>query len=269
MSRALHGLAVVPVLALVAACHLFIGREPDPAPACNVPDKIAAAPSGKSCKACLEAKCCDLVGECSGSCASALEGQFECVRANLGESNDTRPEISSWIRATCDTEVEQTAASKAAAACMITSCSTECFPSCPAGVAASDCVGRRCRLGPALPSFAGSGCDERILEERCCEIVNDCLEDRPCLNAVRCLERAGCLYAIGLANPGSEPCAQNAKCFVRGQPGVVDVALPLLQGLVRCIPPSGACTGPPDASPDGTGDGPGDASLDGADATAE
>jgi hypothetical protein len=223
----------------------------------------------------MERECCDLVGACSGptnakTCSRALLDHYECVKDKLLESNDTRAGIPSWVRAHCANESEQREfpASAAAATCMLDRCSDVCFPVCPPGAAAESCGDkRRCRLGPSMPSFVGTGCSEKLLEEKCCEVINDCMEDRPCLNTVRCLEKRNCLHSIGLRDPTQSGCA--GDCFERGRDGGRDIPIPLLSALLTCVPPSGACPAlvPGDAGPEPTG--PGDASLDVADAPSE
>ena len=162
-------LACLPVLATQSACDAF--SLPTRACLADGMNASSAPPSGgvDACQACLQERCCDLVGECQRApgCATTVKETHTCV-LDGGTPRAAEPLCLPRLRA-----VDGAAAAVDTYACLRASCTAECgLPT--------------CRFGADVPSFLNGACD-RCVESTCCEPVAVCAKDRRCRSALDCI----------------------------------------------------------------------------------
>lgn len=117
------------------------------------------------CTECIEASCCDLVGDCQGTdCAKEVAATHTCVedagRAAAIDEPGCRDLLTSQQ-------------SKDVYACMRKNCGDQCqLPT--------------CQLNPLVPPLGDRDCD-RCFAQGCCSLMNECAENRSCLLALTCI----------------------------------------------------------------------------------
>lgn len=117
------------------------------------------------CTECLEAKCCDLVGDCQGGeCANEVGQTHSCVLGAGRRAAVAETDCRSSLRSDTSKSVYQ---------CMRDNCGEAC--SLPT-----------CRLEPLVPPIGNIQCD-RCFAQSCCSLMNRCAENRTCLLALRCI----------------------------------------------------------------------------------
>jgi hypothetical protein len=243
-------LAGLPVLAAQSACNAFsLPTRACLADGMNV-SSAAASGGDDPCQSCLQARCCDAVGECQRvpGCSSAVKETHACV-LDGGKPQAAEPLCTPRLRsASGPTGASAADAAVDTYACLRTSCQAECgLPT--------------CRFGPDVPSFLNGACD-LCIEATCCEPVAQCANDRRCRAALDCiatrcpaeeaaifagtaeasavaeLERASCdPGAAGAADAGGLPCVR--RCFdlfvPAAPPRVVSEALEVRCDAARVI----------------------------------
>jgi hypothetical protein len=163
--------------------HFACNFDPIPNQECNG-DKVVydSPPAGQrnECAQCLELKCCDDVGDCSGnaSCNTAFKRSHECVRKDFSKE------------VACVSGLEE--APRRLYNCMRTGCANECsVPSCV--------------IAPTVQQLGVPQCD-RCVTSNCCAEINRCYENRRCKLALECMVRE-CARELGpaIAELGSRP----------------------------------------------------------------
>jgi hypothetical protein len=117
------------------------------------------------CTECIEATCCDLIGDCQDNeCANEVAATHACVQDAGRSAAITEPECRDSLRGDQSKKVYQ---------CMRDNCDDECLlPT--------------CRLDPLVPPLGDLECD-RCFAQSCCNLMNQCAQNRTCLLAIRCI----------------------------------------------------------------------------------
>jgi hypothetical protein len=119
-----------------------------------------------NCTECVEATCCDLVGDCqSTDCANQVAATHACViDAGARGGSIAEPDCRNNLRSNESKTVYQ---------CMRDNCGERCaLPT--------------CRLEPLVPPLGDRDCD-RCFAQGCCSLMNACAKNRTCLLALRCI----------------------------------------------------------------------------------
>lgn len=237
----------------------------------------------RACTECVEATCCDLIGDCQGTaCAQEVGDTHECVLdagrgAAIAEPGCRNKLVS--------------AQSKSVYQCMRDNCDDECkLPT--------------CRLDPLVPTLGDPNCD-RCFAQGCCSLMNACTKNRACLLSLRCIvdechgdfgreltdeqHPLAALRAEGACDGGSLPrdggpgenCFTRciAKHFVENDPESAEalcIAAEINEcgasvncGLRCAVDASADAESSPDGASDASSDAPDDATGDAADAGAD
>lgn len=163
------------------------------------------------CTECVEATCCDLIGDCqSTGCAGEVAAAHQCVidkkRLAAAEEDQCRAKL---VRAD----------GKVVYQCMRDNCGAACaLPT--------------CKLKPLVPLVGTRECDN-CFAQSCCDLMNECSENRACLLGLRCIvERCQADFARDLrlsAHPqavvdrdracgdggSNDPPGSDENCFAR------------------------------------------------------
>lgn len=117
------------------------------------------------CTECIEATCCDLIGDCQGTeCANEVAATHACVQDAGRAAAIEEPKCRENLRGDQSKSVYQ---------CMRNNCDDECLlPT--------------CRLDPLVPPLGELECD-RCFAQGCCDLMNECAKNRTCLLALRCI----------------------------------------------------------------------------------
>jgi hypothetical protein len=117
------------------------------------------------CTECIEATCCDLIGDCQGTeCADEVAQTHACVEDAGRAASIEEP--------TCKEHLKG-GQSKSVYECMRANCDDECqLPT--------------CRLDPLVPPLGDLACD-RCFAQGCCSLMNECAKNRTCLLALSCI----------------------------------------------------------------------------------
>lgn len=204
---------LTPAFAAAAACNAFsLPTLECVAEGMNVAQATTADP----CQACLQARCCDAVGDCQRAegCSRAVQATHACV-LDGGRAQASEPLCTPLLRETAAVD-----AAAATFACLDTTCRAECgLPS--------------CRFGADVPSFLNGACD-RCVESTCCDPVAACVGDRHCLAALSCIT-SRCSTEMGavLAGAVSDPVARLERAACEGATG--GGPSPELACLVACL----------------------------------
>lgn len=118
------------------------------------------------CTECIEATCCDLIGDCQGTeCANEVAQTHACVQDAGRAASIEEPG--------CRGQHLHGDQSKNVYQCMRDNCDDECkLPT--------------CRLDPLVPPLGDLKCD-RCFAQGCCDLMNECAKNRTCLLALRCI----------------------------------------------------------------------------------
>lgn len=117
------------------------------------------------CTECIEASCCDLVGDCQGTeCANEVAQTHACIEDAGRAAAIDEPGCKSFLLGDQSTKVYQ---------CMRDNCGERCqLPT--------------CQLNPLVPPLGDLECD-RCFAQGCCALMNECAENRTCLLALSCI----------------------------------------------------------------------------------
>lgn len=150
------------------------------------------------CTECIEATCCDLIGDCQGTdCANEVAAAHACVE----DAGRAKP----IDEPGCRTQHLRGDRSKSLYQCMRDNCDDECqLPT--------------CRLDPLVPPLGQLECD-RCFAQGCCSLMNECAQNRACLLALRCIvEECRDVFAAELSSAKVEEVAAR-KAMVCGDGG--------------------------------------------------
>lgn len=188
----LAALAALVGLAVQAACNAFSLPSRECA-ADGMNQSFALSGGEDPCQVCLQARCCDVVGECQRleGCAEAVKETHACV-LDGGKPQVSEPLCVPRLRGTSD-------AGAATYACLRASCQAECgLPT--------------CSFGPDVPSFLNGACD-RCVESTCCEPVAACAGNRRCRAALDCVAtRCAAEEAAVFAGTSDPSALERAAC---------------------------------------------------------
>jgi hypothetical protein len=118
------------------------------------------------CTECIEATCCDLIGDCQGTdCANEVAQTHACVEDAGRAASIEEP--------ACRVQFLKGTRSESVYQCMRDNCDDECqLPT--------------CRLDPLVPPLGDLECD-RCFAQGCCSLMNECAKNRTCLLALSCI----------------------------------------------------------------------------------
>ena len=127
-------------------------------------DEAKTVPEGE-CTRCVEAKCCDLIGDCQTTdCANQVATAHACV-LDAGRSAPSEEPI-------CKIALKE-GQSNSVYDCMRAGCGEQCgLPT--------------CHLEPNVPPLGDKACDQ-CFAKGCCSLMNECAKNRSCLLALRCI----------------------------------------------------------------------------------
>lgn len=119
----------------------------------------------RQCTQCVEATCCDLIGDCQNTaCAQEVGETHSCVLDAGRGAAIAEPACRDKLVSPQSKSVYQ---------CMRDNCDDECrLPT--------------CRLDPLVPTLGEPGCD-RCFAQGCCELMNTCTKNRTCLLMLSCI----------------------------------------------------------------------------------
>jgi hypothetical protein len=168
MRRVLCGFVALAAVALVSLSFDSSCANPDQlCRGTSINRRIAQGSTtpNEDCTKCVEATCCDLVGDCQSSdCANQVADTHACV-IDAGRAGSVR-------EADCRGSL-RTGESKTVYECMRSNCGEQCgLPT--------------CQLEPAVPPLGDRDCD-RCFAQGCCSLMNECAKNRACLLALQCI----------------------------------------------------------------------------------
>lgn len=175
----------------------------------DAPTNTQLAPK---CTECVEATCCDLIGDCQTTdCANQVASAHACVvdagrRASVSESSCRRTLANDESRTVYQ--------------CMRDNCDDECgLPT--------------CRLDPLVPRLGDESCD-LCFAQGCCSLMNQCGKNRACLQALQCIVDK-CSDQLG--DELAEGRAKEAEERMKGvcDAGIKDDGQPHADCFVNCI----------------------------------
>ncbi len=192
--------------------------------ACNS-GGLRAATSTDECGSCVEDRCCDLVGRCSGDLGcKARFGKAQACVIDAGV-HASRQELGCLVDA--GIAVDAGGTDLQAYSCMRASCGAAC--SLPV-----------CNVDPAAKQILGAACDQCITGA-CCQEINDCYQDRICKLQLECLTTncgdafkkllAGAPTAVPGMGIGVNGTTQFALATCKGE----DASVPLVDDDIRCL----------------------------------